>query len=451
MPSRQTSATDRWSTAWALTVAAFLLGFAVQLDFGTLDPGAIVLLSLALPLAIIAVARPPWDVLRERNVRFAIGMVLVAQFGLLLVWPPGTSNAAQDAGALLPYRIGLGATALLALADLADRPLLRRTSLVAIFAFWGLAAAWVVVLEPLPGNDVWWFQQVGGQALLDGSNPYAMQMPNIYAPDTSLYAPELVDGNRLTVGFLYPPLSLLLALPGLVVAGDVRFAHIAVVLLAAWLIATMRPGPIARGAALVFLFTPRSFFVIEQGWTDPQTVLGVAAIAWVALRQARLIPVALGAAMAVKQHMALLLPLGLLLAPRPIRWRQVATGAGVAMGLAAVITLPFLLADPPAFWRSVVEAQFRQPFRTDALSYLAWFGLDDPRLAVVGFAALIPAGALVMWRAARTPAGFAAATALVYLCFVAFNKQAFLNYYYFVIGAMCCSIAATAPAAEPSP
>ncbi|MEO8245848.1 MAG: glycosyltransferase 87 family protein [Chloroflexota bacterium] len=449
MPSRRTTATDRWSAAWALTLAAFLLGFAVQLDFGTLDPGAILLLSLALPLTLVAVIGPRWDALQASNVRFALGLVLIAQFGLLLAWPPGSSSAVQDDGALLPYRLGLAAAGIVALLDLADRPALRRTRLVALLALWGVAAAWVVVMEPFPRNDVWWFQQLGGQALLDGINPYAMQMPNVYAPDTSLYAPELVDGDRLTVGFLYPPLSLLLALPGLLVAGDVRFAHIVVVLVAALLIATMRPGPIARGAALVFLFTPRSFFVIEQGWTDPQTVLGVAVIVWVALRRLNPLPIALGLAVAVKQHMALLLPLTLLLIPRPIHWRRVALAGGVAMGLAVAVTLPFVLADPTAFWHSVVEAQFRQPFRTDALSYLAWLGMDDPRLALIGFAALVPAGVLVAWRGARTPAGFAAATALVYLCFVAFNKQAFVNYYYFVIGAMCCAIAATAPAVEP--
>ena len=40
----------------------------------------------------------------------------------------------------------------------------------------------------------------------------------------------------------------------------------------------------------------------------------------------------------------------------------------------------------------------------------------------------------------------AAAVAIVMFTFIAFNKQAFANYYYFVIGALCCAVAA-----EPNP
>jgi hypothetical protein len=50
--------------------------------------------------------------------------------------------------------------------------------------------------------------------------------------------------------------------------------------------------------------------------------------------------------------------------------------------------------------------------------------------------------ALALWRAPRTPAGFAAASALVFLVFFAFNKQAFTNYYSLVIGALCTAAAA---------
>ena len=31
---------------------------------------------------------------------------------------------------------------------------------------------------------------------------------------------------------------------------------------------------------------------------------------------------------------------------------------------------------------------------------------------------------------------------MIFLPFIAFNKQAFANYYFFVIGATCCAIAA---------
>lgn len=71
--------------------------------------------------------------------------------------------------------------------------------------------------------------------------------------------------------------------------------------------------------------------------------------------------------------------------------------------------------------------------------------LNDRSFATMGFLMLIPSGLLVLCSAARTPAGFPASTALVYVLFFAFNRQAFANYYYLVIGAMCCAIAATRP------
>jgi hypothetical protein len=57
----------------------------------------------------------------------------------------------------------------------------------------------------------------------------------------------------------------------------------------------------------------------------------------------------------------------------------------------------------------------------------------------MGFLAAAAAIALVLWRA---PTGFAAASAIVFLIFFAFIKQAFTNYDYFVIGVLCVAAAA---------
>ncbi len=53
------------------------------------------------------------------------------------------------------------------------------------------------------------------------------------------------------------------------------------------------------------------------------------------------------------------------------------------------------------------------------------------------------AGAILLaWRFAwRTPAGFAISLAFCLLIFFAFNKQAFCNYYYLVIGVLCSGFA----------
>jgi hypothetical protein len=114
-----------------------------------------------------------------------------------------------------------------------------------------------------------------------------------------------------------------------------------------------------------------------------------------------------------------------------------------------------LVLNPEAFWWSVVKLQFQQPFRMESLSYLPWWvnrGHPQPPLWVP-FALTSVAIALAVWRAPRTPAGFAAAVGFVYCTFFAFNKQAFVNYYYFVVGAFCIALAAyrTREPDEPAP
>src|SRR5262249_38396094 len=115
-----------------------------------------------------------------------------------------------------------------------------------------------------------------------------------------------------------------------------------------------------------------------------------------------------------------------------------------AGAVAAVVTLPFALWNLRAFVESVILFQGRQPFRPDALSYVAWSARDGiarlPQWA--SFAMALVALGLSWWRAPRTPAGFAASAALVFLLFFAFAKQAFCNYYFMVLGIACCAVAA---------
>jgi hypothetical protein len=173
-----------------------------------------------------------------------------------------------------------------------------------------------------------------------------------------------------------------------------------------------------------------------------------------------LLGLSLGLLFAAKQYTILAVPLSfLLLPPFPLppkrRWRDCFRLLWPALLVAGAVTLPFVLWNPQAFWKSVVTVQQLGPFRWDALTYLVWYGLRghpwvaQPSVAFLctTFAVLIALG-LALWRAPRTPLGFAAALALAALVFFAFNKQAFANYYFFVIGALCCAIASCGPPAN---
>ncbi len=99
-----------------------------------------------------------------------------------------------------------------------------------------------------------------------------------------------------------------------------------------------------------------------------------------------------------------------------------------------------------------MQWQFVQPFRPDALSFLVWLRIQEvdwlfnPETGKpwmwIPFVAILPAIGLSLWRCARTPAGFAAAVMLIDFVFFALNKQAFCNYYFFVVATACWAIAA---------
>jgi hypothetical protein len=117
---------------------------------------------------------------------------------------------------------------------------------------------------------------------------------------------------------------------------------------------------------------------------------------------------------------------------------------GIGLLSAAIVTLPLALWNVPAFWKDVVALQVHQPFRADALSYLAyWASLGHaPPPVWIAFAVALVGIAVSVWRMPRSPAGFALGFALVFFLFFAFNKQAFANYYFLVIGALCATAAA---------
>src|SRR5439155_912649 len=83
-------------------------------------------------------------------------------------------------------------------------------------------------------------------------------------------------------------------------------------------------------------------------------------------------------------------------------------------------------------------------FRNDSLSYLAWaaihgFGQGSFVWAV---GAGVVGGIVSAVTTRNTPEGFSASITLTTFAFFAFGSKAFCNYYFFVIGALCCAIAA---------
>jgi hypothetical protein len=226
--------------------------------------------------------------------------------------------------------------------------------------------------------------------------------------------------------------SLLISSLGYLLAGDCRYAHLAAICLAALLLAYARPGRLSFVAALLFLFTPRVFFVLEQSWTEPVVVFLLAATIFCRCRFPRAAPWATGVLLAGKQYMIFTAPALLK------KWRDVPKAAIAGV----LVTAPLALWNLTEFFRSTVIVQFAQPFRLDALSYMAQLGRYGIRIpGWVPFLLTAAAIVFVVRKAPATTTAISSAVAFVLIVFFVFNKNAFCNYYYLIIGALACAIA----------
>jgi hypothetical protein len=292
-----------------------------------------------------------------------------------------------------------------------------------------------------------WLQQAP-RFLLAGRNPYAADYASPYGTDRARAAGinDAPDARPAT----YPPLAILTGLPTALLGLDGRYVNVVADVLAALLIflaARGRPqehlGLLAAG---LYLCLPRTPFMIEQGWFEPQMAALVGVWLWQAGRMGTGGPaearplltaqgergaatwagLALGGLVAAKQLSLALLPVVIVAC-----WGRKRTLLTAAVVAAAVI-LPFVLWGPGDFWQIVVAKHLARPVIPHALTLLALakqgLGLDLPPILGWSFAAAMIA--LITWRGPRQPVpGLGLWLAAALLAFVLGHKQGYFNYY----------------------
>jgi len=278
-----------------------------------------------------------------------------------------------------------------------------------------LAARFTIVAWDIePGFDVHLIQQVAGQALLHGQNPY---LTHVYAP-----------------GYPYWPLSAVLAAGGLLF-GDARWG-----LLLGDALTVVGFVAIARNvgagamlgalAAAVLLWNPSGLYMTWQSLPEPM-VIGLAAIgiAWLTAPRPRvaLAGVAFGLSIATKQLALGLMPFLPLSRDRG-RW----TSFGVAAAVSGTIVAAFLLLDPSAFLGGSVGAHLVEPGRDFAVNLLDPLPGVIPRLnvplVVTGIIAL-GVGLIVRLRWPDAIDGWLASSAALLTVAFSLIGISFVNYY----------------------
>jgi hypothetical protein len=424
--------------------AAWLTGVAIHWNNGYYNPSALLLITAAIAIGGMACLWRPSRAIESLSPAVVVqGLAVAILIEAVLMW-----QRAADPVVLT----GIACLGLLGVLQAVDLRTLRLPLVGAMLGVFWIVAWMSVRLAPSPPIDVFTFQQTGAAALLDGENPYEDRYPNLYEGRPEFYGPGVVDANKhLTVGLPYPPFSLLVALPAYLLGGDSRYADVVAVAGSAALMFLSGSSRWTALMAALFLLTPRVLFLIEYAWTETIFAFTFSVMMFCAVRWRRALPYALGLFLATKQYSVFALPFVPLLLGRARQRRDAVRLVTVGLAVAAVVTAPFLLWNPRAFWRSVVVFQFLQPFREDSLSHLVWIHNHFPGLPgqqLMSFVVLGAMLAFLWWRRQPTPAYFAGAVGVMHLAFFEFSKQAFANYYYFVIAALCWGAAAACPAGD---
>ena len=417
--------------------AAVLVAFALWFSFGTFAWAPLALVTLAALASLAALVSADSEAPR---LRLATGAVLALGVAGGVAAQLLVLEGDRRAPPHHPYFVSLGWVAIATLLAYGlPRPprWVARGRFPLLVVCFGAMAVVAFRTERLPFVDSWLFRQQGAQALLQGQNPYELVFPNIYGHER-FYGPGFLKDGKVTV-YPYPPLQILADVPFLEILGDVRWTMLAAAIAAALLVARLGSRPESELAALLVLFQPRMLYVAKVSWTEP-VVLAAWAAALAALRRWRaraprgalLAGLGGGLLLAAKQYAPLLaLPLAAA-APRP----GARKAALAASAIAAATVVPFALWNAGELWHDLAVAQVLQPFRMDALSWLAawarWRG-GTPPSAAFGFVAAALALALGLRRRPDLLRG-ALTAATAFLMLVLFNKQAFCNYYWLAAG-----------------
>ena len=423
----------------AFVLSVTLLGHALQISNGYYDPRALAWLAVAFASALVGAATHARSEARHngRLVHVLLYVSIAWQLTQLLSTSPGDPEFAfsQTTG----FQAGLALQAALLAASCARMRCVRRAWFPAVLILQLWLGAWMFRASPDPPIDVFGVHRDAISALLQRQDPY--DLPLITVERTEPSSPASPDD---VVGYPYPPLTLLAAVPGQLLLNDYRYSELVALVAAAALIGYSSSGLASKLAAVLLLTTPRGFMVLELGWTEPVALLTLSLTTFLMSYGPVRASWAAGLMLATKQYLpftglavlrSLLLDIG--------RWKTALLWIVVT---GAVCILPFALWHPNSFMRSVVWLQTLEPFREDSLSFLVWADSNGygrgSFLWAVG-AALI-AAVLSVFTTHNTPSGFATSAAITMFAMFALGSKAFCNYYYFVIGAMCIALAAFA-------
>lgn len=285
---------------------------------------------------------------------------------------------------------------------------------LSIFAILGLK---IILDNPLPRIDIFYFLTEGVKGLIRGQNPYSLEFTKI--PQYYFYH------NNQANFYSYFPGMLFITLPGVLLFNDPRFILLVCILGTAYVMFKYYKQP---EIALIFLFNPLSLFILEQSWTEPVIILLLTLILYF-FRQKNYtkLAVTFGFLLATKQYAILFLPIvWFMLSGRLKIWLYTVITT-------IIIVVPFLFWNFQDFLKDTIFLQFKFPIRYDGLtftSFLHWetaININNSLNVVIWIISFITL--FVLKKNKDLPQTLFANFIFIFIFFF-FNKWSFANYYY---------------------
>lgn len=324
----------------------------------------------------------------------------------------------------------LGVAFLFSALYLFDVPKILRLNFLLLFLIAVAVRIFVVFSSPDPIIDVYHITKIAPTVLLNGSNPYSYKgYPELY-------------GSISSNNYGYLPVSFLFFLPFVSIFHDPRAALIlAEIAFFIILYFILRHSVFAREykleqiIPLLFLYNPRFSFITEQSWIDilPILFISLFVVALIFWRNWLVPALFFGLALASKTYYLLLMAIFLV---------KLKNGFKLVAGsliFFLLVLMPFYLWSSsdfihdtllyPLSFQSLRLELIHQSLTLNSFIF-RYFHFDLPFLLIVAvFAAFY---LLIFLKQERSLDGFLRASFIWFFIFFFLNREAFINYYYFV-------------------
>ncbi len=292
--------------------------------------------------------------------------------------------------------------------------------------------------SPAPLIDVYGIQKLAPKSILDGHSPYSVEYH---------FSWEKVPLSAYTYG----PFNIYLNFASFLLAADPRYvqmiAEIGVGLLIYLILGknkwTDHRSVIAEILSLIFLFSPRALFILEQSWIDPTVVFLLTLFTYLLFvwRKQTLGYAVLGLAIATKQYTILVIPF--LYFSGLLKLRNLLTIFIVVL----LVSLPFIVWSLKDFVSDVVLFSiFIYPSRYDSLSWNSFVhnftGYDIPKVLII-FMEIVLFWFLVKKQNKFVGSQVILNTGILLLFTFLVYRIAFINYYYLAASIVFISLVMT--------